>query len=161
MEGKGWFVIYGVLLLAVIGLVVWNVSLGNRIAALEQAGPTPAASETPAPESTESSEPEPTPDLSTPEKRDAVRKASLAETREALEKFQDEKGTYPTTREELVPDFLEAVPADPLTPKYTFRYARTNTGFQLTAALESKTDPDDAKDGKKDQVYTLNQASPR
>lgn len=161
MEGKGWFVIYGLLLLLVIVLVVWNFSLSGRITKLESAasGPVPAESAEPEVETSDSPEPSPTPDLSTPANRDAVRKAALGEIRQALVKYQQANQKYPNTLQELVSEFLPAVPTDPLAPKFAYRYAKVGTGYRLTAALESPSDADDAADGKKDKIYTLTPAS--
>lgn len=163
MEGKGWFVIYGILALLVIGMGIRQLTLGSevntlkkQVAALSRQQPSPEPSASAPPELSAA----PTPDLSTPAARDAVRKADLKATAEGLKKYKADKGSYPISRDPLAPDYLATVPADPLTPKYSYRYAKTATGFRLTAYLETKNDPDDAKDGKRDQTFTVTEASP-
>ena len=159
MEGKGWFVVYGALFILIGTIFVMVSGMNSRLNKLESAQVSPLTTVSPT-GTGESDSPEPTPDLSTPEKRDAARKAALIETAKALHAYQSAKGSYPNSRDELVSDYLSAVPVDPLSPKFTYRYAKVGSGFRLTAFLESKNDVDDAKDGKKDQVYTVTQATP-
>lgn len=157
MEGKGWFVIYGLLFLVVLFLLFSQLSanaeidrLKAEVAALRQSPPPAAAPDIPAPE------PSASPDLSTAANRDARRKADLASIKEALVKYQEEKKSYPASLQELTTQFLEAIPEDPLMPKYSYRYSKAGAGFRLTAFLETKGDPDDlVGDPRKDQIYTL------
>ena len=83
----------------------------------------------------------------------------MGEIRQALVKYQQANQQYPNSLNELVTEFLPAVPTDPLAPKFTYRYAKIGSGYRLTAALESPSDADDAADGKKDRIYTLTPAS--
>lgn len=48
----------------------------------------------------------------------------------ALKLHRSEKGSYPETLEELVPEYLNAVPVDPVTGE-AFYYRRTEKGFEL------------------------------
>lgn len=165
MEGKGWFIIYGVLLLLVIGLWFAQVSEGARVKQLQtdiaalksQQGTQPTETQTPEPDVSSSSSPtaQPTPDLSTAANRDKERKANLETISGALDAFHQEKHAYPKALTELAPKYIPKVPTDPLAPKYSYRYQRTTFGFRLTSILETKNDPDDAKDGKRDQIYTV------
>ena len=161
MEGKGWFIIYGVLFILIITQWVMVAGLNSRLKALETKG---VASTTVTPEPNAQASPQATasagPDLSTPEARDAQRKKDLAEIKTALMEYRNEKKSFPKEMNELSPDFLEIIPADPLAPKYTYRYVRTGAGFRLTAVMENPNDADDGKDGKKDKIYTVTEKSP-
>lgn len=163
MQGKGWFIIYGVLLLLVIGLLAGLFSLNGRVSALsrevanlKQGAPSAA----PSPEASPVPSVSPEPDLATPEGRDAKRKADLAKIRAALEAFRAETNTFPKALAELSPKYLPERPADP-SPGKTYRYAKTPGGFRLTSVLESD-DPEDVSsvDPKKDKLYLLTEKSP-
>lgn len=154
MEGKGWVVTTGILAIVAIFLTISNLQLAGKVKDLERT-PSPTPSAQPSEEPTETPSAEPTPDLSTPAKRDAVRKAELAEIEQALIEYKDAKGQYPSTLNELVPDYLDALPTDPLAPKYVYRYQKIGAGYRVTCYLETKNDPDDAKDGKRDQIYVV------
>lgn len=172
MEGKGWFVIYGVLFILVIYLFFALQKTNGQVKALTAAvirlqtngtgsstdiapSPSPAVELSPTP----SSEPQPTPDLTTSEGRDQQRKRDLSDIKEALEKYRTERGSYPNSLQSLVPAFISTLPVDPSKGKYTYRYSKNGDGYKLTAVLENKQDADDAADGKKDGIYTLTNAS--
>jgi hypothetical protein len=157
--GKGWIAIYGLLLFFAFYLFLSQHDANSRIEQLqsEVAALKASGQATPSP----SAEPTPTPDLSTPAARDTQRKSDVNKIKSALTAYRSDKGSYPTELKELTPDRLESLPADPLAPKYSYRYRKTSTGFQLTAVLEQKNDPDDAGDAdhKRDQVYTVTDAA--
>ncbi len=166
MTGRGWLVIYGLLLMLVVFLFISQLSvnsdldrLNKQVAALQT-----ALQEQPTPQAAASLEPSPTaspsPDLSTPAARDAKRKADLAQIQTALAAYFKDKKTYPTELKELTPQFIAVLPTDPLSPKYTYRYKKTTSGFELTCYIESSNDPDDPKDGKKDNAYLVTQKTP-
>lgn len=165
MEGKGWFVIYGLLVFFAFYLFLAQQQqngkikdLRQEVASLKQQLTTPTP---PAAESGESASPEATPDLSTPQARDKQRKSDLAATAGALNEYQRDNGSFPTERKILVSKYLKTLPEDPLSPKYSYRYRKTDSGFVLTCVLETKNDPDDVKgtDTKRDQVYTVTEKS--
>ena len=163
MEGKGWFVIYGLLLFFMIYLFLAQRQLAGEVRQLQasmfkEAEVSPEASPLAELEPVPSSSP--SPDLSSPASRDKKRKDDLHILKTALFSYHDEKKSYPGELKELQGDDLAVIPADPLSPKYRYRYTKTNKGFLLTAYLESKNDPDDKKsDGKADQIYSLSEAS--
>jgi type II secretory pathway pseudopilin PulG len=157
MEGKGWFVIYGILALLVIYLFIAQQFQSGRIkqlqadvAQLSNAAPSPTTSPaTASPEATQS------PNVSNALGRDDQRKADLATIAAALNKFKAAKGYYPNSLQQLVPDYLDSLPKDPLSPKYSYRYVKTPTGFRVTAHLETSDYPDDRTDGKADHILTV------
>ncbi len=161
MQGKGWFFIYAILLFGVSYLffahqkTVSDIkSLKQSVAALEDGGSERQTS-TPEPSAKPSPQPSATPNLATPQGRDAKRKADLAAISEALATYRKDKGSYPTGLRDLQPTYLTAVPTDPIQLKYTYRYTRTANGYLLTCVLEVKGDPDDsASDTKPDGIYT-------
>lgn len=160
MEGKGWFVIYGVLLILLVTSFVMIAGMNSRLTALERKAEASPVAQAPQPEETPEPSGTPGPDLSSPEARDNVRKADLKSTKDALTKYRQERGTYPKELKELVDQFLPVVPADPLAPKYTYRYQKTATGFRITCYLENPNDPDDTRDGKRDRTYTVTEKTP-
>lgn len=160
IEGKGWVLVSGVLMIVTLFLAISNIQQSNKVKELEARLASPAPTTEPIPEATESPSGDPSPDVSTPEKRDAVRKAELGQIKVALTEYQKAKGQYPASLNMLVPDYLEAVPTDPLAPKYTYRYQKIGNGFRLTAFMENKADADDGRDGKKDQIYVVTPTTP-
>lgn len=169
MEGKGWFIIYGLLLLFTGFLMFSQVHLSGKVdqlqrevVALKTQPSAQVVSASPTPRSLQSVQPEESPevDTSTPQARDEKRKTDLADIKTALAEFKAAKKRYPADLKELAPKYLDPVPTDPLSPKYSYRYKRTDAGFRLTAVLEATSDPDDVKsDGKKDQIYTVTEKS--
>ena len=160
MEGKGWFAIYGLLVLFAIYMFAAQQSQGQQIAALKaqvvQLKQAPGAAPSPSAAPEESLAP--SPDLSSPAARDAQRKADLATIRAALLQYQRDNKTYPVSLTSLVPRYHSVLPKDPLDPRYTYRYTKTTTGYKLTCVLEVKNDPDDVRsDGRADGVYTIAQ----
>jgi hypothetical protein len=62
-------------------------------------------------------------------------RASLAMTALALKRYGLDRGSYPASLDELVPDYLDAVPVDPFTGK-SLEYAVDGEGFLLRSAGE-------------------------
>lgn len=160
MEGKGWFIIYGVLALLVIYLFIAQQSQAGRIkqlqadvAQLGNANQTSAPPVTPA--ASASPEASSSPDLSNALGRDQRRAQDLRTISAALNKYYTEKKSYPDSLSQLVPTYLDSLPKDPLSPKYLYRYVKTSTGYKLTAYLETSDYPDDRKDGKQDHILTF------
>ncbi len=160
MEGKGWFVIYGVLALLVIYLFIAQQSQAGRIRQLQadvaqlsnaSQGSTPSAAPTTSPSPAASS----SPNLSNALGRDQRREQDLMTITAALNKYNAEKKSYPDSLSQLVPAYLDSLPKDPLSPKYAYRYVKTPTGYKLTAYLETSDYPDDRKDGKPDHILTF------
>ena len=161
MEGKGWFIIYGVLALVTVYLFIAQQSLNGNVKQLQadvaqlrtgQQTTEPVAEESP------SAEPNPveTPDLSTAAGRDAKRKTDLKTINEALTKFYAEKNVFPKSLQELVPTYLAEALRDPLSPKYSYRYVKSGDGFRLTAYIEEDGDAEDrSSDGKADHIYLI------
>lgn len=161
MEGKGWFIVYGVLALVVIYLFIAQQSLNANVRQLQadvSQLKAPTVTDEPQPEQTESPAPEATgaADLTTAEGRDAQRRADLVAINAALREYQADRGSYPDTLQALVPDFLTDVPKDPLSPKFNYRYQKTSSGFRLTFYVEDPNNPEDQKsDGKQDRIFTV------
>lgn len=160
MEGKGWFVIYAVLLAVVLYLFVSVSGLKGDVndlkADIGELQQEAAEVTTPAPAATPSADVTPKNDLATAAGRDAQRKQDLGKIAEALVAYQQAKGAFPAGLNELTPEYLDVLPADPSSPQFNYRYKRTPQGFQLTSVLEQAGDPDDAAgDGKTDKVFTV------
>lgn len=159
MEGKGWFVIYGILALFAVYLFVAQQSLAGKVNQLQAdvAQLRNSAQEPPAPEPSASESPGPieSPNLSNALGRDQKRAEDLDTIVAALQKYRDEKKSYPNTLQQLVPTYLASLPNDPLSPKYSYRYVKTQNGFRLTAYLETSDYPDDREDGKQDHILTV------
>lgn len=163
MEGKGWFIIYGILALITIYLFIAQQSLAGKVNQLQadMAQLRNAPQEQPSPETAASDSPEPleSPNLSNALGRDQKRAADLGEISVALQKFYDEKRSYPNSLQQLIPDYLSSLPTDPLSPKYNYRYVKTPTGYRLTGYLETSDYPDDRADGKQDHILTVTENS--
>jgi hypothetical protein len=84
---------------------------------------------------------------------DAKRKSDLAKIKAALLKYYNEKQAYPAAEAiqkttdpsnilttTLIPNYLTAMPADPVASKY-YGYKSDGKSFELSAVLEDKTDP--------------------
>jgi type II secretory pathway pseudopilin PulG len=158
MEGKGWFVIYGILALIIIYLFIAQQSLGGKVNQLQaDVAALRNAQQAPAPEPSSSSSPgaEQSPNLSNAAGRDQQREDDLRTINEALKKYYDQKKQYPNSLQQLVPNYLASLPKDPLSPKYSYRYVKTPTGYSLTAYLETSDYPDDRADGKQDHILTF------
>jgi hypothetical protein len=163
MTGRGWLIIYGLLILLLLYLF-FSVSglkgdvkdLKANVAELQQnSAKVAVASQQPL--ASPSVTPTPASNTSTAAGRDIQRKADLAKIAAALQAYKQSRGSFPAGLNELTPDYLDALPADPLSPRYNYRYKRIGAGFRLTCALELVGDPDDAKtDGQADKVYTVN-----
>ncbi|MDP9212002.1 MAG: hypothetical protein M3N59_01860 [bacterium] len=163
MEGKGWFLVYGALLLIVVYLVFSVASLSGKVnelqadvAALNDQAGTIEASPEPDGSETASPEPSPTSDLTTPAGRDVQRKQDLNEITAALAAYYAERKAYPGNLAELTTQYLEQIPTDPSYPQFDYRYRREGSGFILTSVLEQENDPaDTAGDGRADKIMTL------
>lgn len=159
MEGKGWFVIYGILALVAIYLFIAQQSLAGKVNQLQadvvQLRNVAPAQPTPEATASESPAPQPSSNLSSALGRDQKRADDLSAIAGALNKYYQEKKSYPNSLQQLVPTYLPSLPKDPLSPKYDYRYVKTPTGFRLTAYLETSDYPDDREDGKQDHILTV------
>lgn len=168
MEGKGWFVIYGLLVFFAFYLFFSQREANNRVEELEAQvaalqADTPEATLTPEPSDSPEPNPSTSPDLGTTQSRDTQRKEDVKKIRQALSTWRKERKTYPAELKELSPQYLAELPVDPLSPKFSYRFRRSSANsFILTSVLESKDDPEDTSgvDTKRDGVYTLTEKSP-
>lgn len=64
--------------------------------------------------------------------------SALSEIRAAIRKFHSENGRYPSTLEELVPNYVRRVPADPITNAANWR---TTTEETVTPSDDFSTAP--------------------
>ncbi len=102
--------------------------------------------------------PTPTPSVViTPEpvvnQNDAQRKTDLANLKTALQRYYNDKQSYPvattstktsdpdTALKVLVPTYVSSLPLDPLSPNNYYSYKSDGKTFQLTSILEDRTDP--------------------
>lgn len=67
--------------------------------------------------------------------RDGRRQGDLEQIRSALELYRTEEGTYPANLNLLVPDYIGAVPDDPLAAR-AYGYSGGGQTYGLCAALE-------------------------
>lgn len=162
MVGKGWFVIYALLVFFVFYLFLSQRQQAADIRAL-QVELTRLQPDNPTPFPTETALPTPSPadtDITTTEGRDKKRKQDIEKIRTGLIAYHKEKKSYPTDYKLIAPQYIDTLPADPLDPKHTYYYRRPTPGtFILGCVLENKNDPDDAKDGKADGFHTLTEKS--
>lgn len=140
----GLFIVLGVLL--IVGGVVaasmlgW-LNFGNFLGGSPE--PSPSASVSP------SSSP-----TAVLNRNDQQRKADLANIKTSLQKYYNDKQSYPvaTTMEKttdpnsvlaaaLVPTYMAALPVDPLSPNSYYAYKSDGKSYELTATLEDRTDP--------------------
>ncbi len=163
MIGKGWLVIYVFLLFICLYLALAQhkqAAALNEVRAQLQELKAGSPSTEPAPSASDASSPAPSENASTAASRDEQRKDDMRNILTALQAYGKEKKQYPTDLNQLIPKNLEALPKDPLDPKYTYRYRRdTQTSFTLTAVWEEKNDATDKGDGKADGFYVLTQKS--
>ena len=102
---------------------------------------------------------------------DQIRKADLANIKDALEKYFVANDKFPEAssaiktsdsgnilEQALVPKYLDKLPLDPLTPKYYYSYQSDGQTFQLTCVLEDKTDPEGTSVGQY-YIYKLTGSS--
>ncbi len=69
--------------------------------------------------------------------RDARRMADLQQIKLAAELYFDANGSqYPATLDGLAPEYIGAVPTDPLGPDYEYELASSTTDYCLGANLE-------------------------
>jgi len=143
--GKTWVLIIILILILIIGGLVfasWQgwISLGG-IEKLWKKSSAPTT--TPTPTKTED-------ELA--KERDATRKSDLGKIKDALKKYYQANQSYPEAKtvqetsdpncvlnSTLVPTFLDRLPVDPLVTNY-YGYTSDGRTFELTAALEDKTD---------------------
>lgn len=84
---------------------------------------------------------------------DETRKKDLANIKDALKKYYAVKAEYPASTSQIktsdqtnvlaqavVPTYLQILPDDPLAPKSYYGYKSDGQTFELTAALEDKSD---------------------
>ena len=84
--------------------------------------------------------------------RDAQRKKDLADLQTALEEYKTKNGSYPKATDlqqtvssqllmtALVPNFLTAMPIDPLPSVYWYEYTSDSTSYILRAVAENSGD---------------------
>lgn len=91
-----------------------------------------------------------------PEERDKKRKEDLEALQIAFELYYEDNQTFPENLSNLVPDYVVAVPQDPLAPESNYQYRRVSQGsYEFTIRIESDNDPQDLADGIKDQLYKV------
>jgi len=145
--GKTWILVIILIVILIIGGLVfasWQgwISLGG-IEKLWKKTPTPTTTTT-TPTKTEDE---------LMKERDATRKADLAKIKDALKKYYQANQSYPEAKtlqktsdpncileSTLVPTFLDKLPVDPSSPTSYYGYISDGKTFELTAALEDKTD---------------------
>ena len=79
------------------------------------------------------------------EVRDQTRLEDIDAMRSALQEFLDANGYYPTTLDEIVPDYLSEIPTDPLSEKYEYNYTCIGSAdpcvyYDLSYTLEVGTE---------------------
>lgn len=71
--------------------------------------------------------------------RDKQREADIVKVRSAIDKYQEEKGRYPGSLQELLPKYLQAIPLDPETGgQYSYQTMDNNYNYELCVNFESK-----------------------
>lgn len=79
--------------------------------------------------------------------RDARRKADLQKLKNPLEDYYNDRKCYPSSLNQLVPDYIGVVPTDPATKEpYTYSVTDCNK-YRVYARLEYEQDPEIAKVG--------------
>lgn len=151
-SNMGLFIILGVLL--IIGGVVAASLLGwvNFGDLLGGGNPEPSSSASVSPSAS------PTAVLN---RNDQQRKADLANIKTNLQKYFNDKQSYPvaTTMEKttdpgsvlaaaLVPAYMATLPVDPLSPNSFYGYKSDGKSYELSAVLEDLTDPSCMVTGK-------------
>ena len=69
--------------------------------------------------------------------RDSRRKADLAQIQQALETYRSENGSYPTSLNDLTPNYITTLPTDPKTGN-SYTYQLTDSyHYNLSATLET------------------------
>ncbi len=71
--------------------------------------------------------------------RDKQREADIVKIRSAIDKYQVDKSVYPSTLQELLPKYLQAIPQDPETGgQYSYQTMDNNYNYELCVNFESK-----------------------
>lgn len=91
---------------------------------------------------------------------DQHRKADLKKISDALESYYKAVGTYPVSasveklsqpdsilNQKLLPTYLDKLPTDPSDPTHYYGYVSNGISYELSAALDSLTDPEGTKSG--------------
>lgn len=142
--GKSWILIIilvVVLILGVLFFASWQgwISLGGLEKLWTKTTPT--------------TEPITTTPVPTANANDLVRKQDLTSLKDALKKYYLANQSYPVAETlqktsdttnaltVLVPNDIAILPVDPLSPTFYYGYKSDGKTFELTAALEDKTDP--------------------
>lgn len=144
-------------LMLIIGIVVFAgfqdwISLGG-IFGKKEATPTPMASMAFSPAISPFASPSASPQVIS-NVNDETRKKDLAIIKSGLRGYYRDKSSYPVSTaliktsdsssvlaSSLVPTYLQKLPDDPLAPQYYYGYKSADgTSFELTAALEDKSD---------------------
>ena len=68
--------------------------------------------------------------------RDNRRTADLEKVRIALEMYRQEKGSYPTDINSLVPTYIQEIPIDPKSPDKKYCFTLNNKTYELFAQME-------------------------
>lgn len=100
---------------------------------------------------------------------DQTRKADLTKIKEALVKYFAQNNQFPVGEfktsdassilaQDLVPQYIEKLPDDPLAPQFYYGYKSDGKTFELTAVLEDKTDPEGTNVGQY-HIYKLTGSS--
>lgn len=146
--GKSWVLIIILVIVLILGALVfasWQgwISLGavDKLWKSNQAVTTTTTTDTTA--TTES----------TANANDVIRKQDLVSLKDALKKYFQANQAYPVSETAqktsdvpnvltaLVPTYIAELPVDPLSPTNYYGYKSDGLTFEITAALEDKTDP--------------------
>lgn len=105
------------------------------------------------PEFTPGASPETSPQV-TSNVNDETRKKDLANIKNGLKKYFNDKASYPVSSaavktsdqtsplyQALVPTYIESLPNDPLAPSFYYGYKSDGQSFEITCVLEDKSDP--------------------
>ncbi len=91
-----------------------------------------------------------------PAQRDKMRKNDLEALAVALELYYEDRGLFPGSLGELVPDYVIKVPQDPKSPLSNYQYQKISiSAYELAANIESDDDPEDLSDGILDHLYKI------
>jgi general secretion pathway protein G len=72
--------------------------------------------------------------------REAALKDNLSSMRKAIDAFYADKQKYPASLDELVPNYIRAIPADPITKEKDWETVMDDP-LSLDGSLSSETDP--------------------
>lgn len=155
-----------ILVAGILVFISWKgwISLGGleKLWGGGKASPTPTVTISVEPSPTVSASPEAnTSPIVTTNVNDQARKADLAKIKEALTNYFADNNQFPLATtgvktsdqtsvltQALVPKYLDKLPDDPLAPQYYYGYKSDGQTFELTCALEDKTDPEGVNVGQ-------------